>query len=105
MSIPKGPFYEYEVIISPDVRPKHVRRRILELAEDTPSWKASLATSVAHDHSRKLVACQPLPQPLLVRVPFYDEDEDPPANGAPASKEYTLTIRFARELETESLKR
>lgn len=104
MSIP-GPFYEYEVVIAPTTSTKRVKRRIFELAEDTQDWKATLAGSVAHDHSAKLVARKELPQPLTIRVPFYDEDEDPPARGATASKEYTLAIKFIQELETESLKR
>ncbi|KAF9444196.1 argonaute-like protein [Macrolepiota fuliginosa MF-IS2] len=105
VTIPKGPFYEYEIVIMPTVSIKRVRRRILELAEDTQDWKATLAGSVAHDHSAKLVARKQLPESLTIRVPFYDEDEDPPAPGAPAGKEYTLVVKFVQELETESLKR
>jgi eukaryotic translation initiation factor 2C len=105
MNIPKGPFYEYEVVITPGVTIKRVRKRILELAEDTETWKKVLAGSVAHDHSAKLVASKLLPQPLSFDVPFYDEDEDPPARGSVPRKTFTLTINFARDLETESLQK
>jgi eukaryotic translation initiation factor 2C len=105
VSIPKGPFYEYKIDITPSVSVRRVRRRILELAEDTQVWEATLKGSIAHDHSAKLVARQQLPQPLTVRVPFYDEDEDPPTPDTPAKKEYTLSIQFVQELETDSLKR
>ncbi|KAJ3563363.1 hypothetical protein NP233_g8987 [Leucocoprinus birnbaumii] len=104
VSIPKGPFYEYKVNITPAASVRRVRRRIFELAEDTAIWQTTLAGSVAHDHSAKLVARQRLPEPLTVRVAFYDEDEDPPAPGTPPKKEYTLTFEFIQELETESLK-
>lgn len=105
MSIPKGPFYEYQVVITPVVKIKHVKRRIFELAEDTNDWKATLAGFVAHDHSAKLVAHKLLPQPLTINVPFYDEDDDPPPEGVQAGKEYSLSIDFVQELETESIQR
>ncbi|KXN84381.1 Protein argonaute-2 [Leucoagaricus sp. SymC.cos] len=105
ISIPKGPFYEYKVTITPATSIRRVKRRILELAEDTQVWQATLAGSVAHDHSEKMVSRKRLPQPLTIRVPFYDEDEDPPAPGAQPRKEYTLSINFVCELETDSLKR
>ncbi|KAF5350531.1 hypothetical protein D9756_008708 [Leucocoprinus leucothites] len=105
ISIPKGPFYEYKIDITPAAKVKRLKQRILELAEDTSVWQSTLTGSVAHDHSAKLVARQLLPQPLTISVPFYDEDEDPPAPGTPAKKEYTLTFEFVQELETDSLKR
>lgn len=91
--------------MTPSTMIRRVKRRIFELAEDTQDWQTTLAGSVAHDHSAKLVARKQLPQPLTVRVPFYDEDEDPPAPGTQAKKEYTLTIEFVQELETDTLKR
>jgi eukaryotic translation initiation factor 2C len=105
MSIPKGPFYEYEVVTTPAVTIKRVRKRIFELAEDTETWKMLLAGCVAHDQSTKLVASKLLPQPLSFDVPFYDEDEDPPAKGSEPRKRFTLTVNFGRELETESLQK
>jgi hypothetical protein len=57
---------------------------------------------VAHDHSAKLIAARRLPQPLFIRVPFYEEDQDGPKKDG-SGKEYTLTIKFIQELETQSL--
>lgn len=105
MTIPKGPFYDYEVVTTPAVSIRRVRRRIFEIAEDTEPWKKILAGCVAHDHSAKLVASKLLPQPLSIDVPFYEEDDDPPAKGSQPRKMYTLSIKFARELETESLRK
>ncbi|KAF7762168.1 hypothetical protein Agabi119p4_8761 [Agaricus bisporus var. burnettii] len=105
MTIPKGPFYDYEVVTTPAVSIRRVRRRIFEIAEDTETWKKILAGCVAHDHSAKLVASKLLPQPLSIDVPFYEEDDDPPAKGSQPRKMYTLTIKFGRELETESLRK
>jgi hypothetical protein len=57
---------------------------------------------VAHDHSAKLIAARRLPQPLVIRVPFFDEDQDGPKRDG-TGKEYTLTIKFIQDLETRSL--
>ncbi|KAJ7201437.1 hypothetical protein GGX14DRAFT_371505, partial [Mycena pura] len=57
-----------------------------------------------HDHSAKLIAAKKLPQPLAIRVPFYDEDEDPPARGSKGYKEYTVTITYTLSLDMQALK-
>lgn len=79
-----------------------------------------MTNSVAHDHVSKLIAARSLPQPLEIKVPFTDEDEDagapakpqPQKGGKPGGKkggkkekvkEYVLTIKFVQELEMQSL--
>lgn len=121
VKVPKGPLYEYDVAINPAVSIKRVKRRIFQLAELTSDWaNAGMTGRVAHDHASKLIAATTLPQPLVIRVLFTDEDADQaPAPQQPAKpkggkkgdkkpgergpKEYTLTIKFVQELETESL--
>lgn len=101
VKVPKGPLYEYDVAISPSTAIKRVKRRIFQLAEQTPAWTAQgLRGSVAHDHSSKLISSRPLAQPLAIRVLFYDEDEAGPKQGG---KEYTLTITFIQNIDTSSL--
>ncbi|EIN14516.1 argonaute-like protein [Punctularia strigosozonata HHB-11173 SS5] len=103
VTVPKGPFYEYDVSITPTAGTaiKRVKRRIWHLAEDSPDWtQKGLKNNVAHDHSQKLIAARKLPQPLTIDIPFFEEEEDGPK---PGGKVYTLTITYVQELETESL--
>ena len=102
VKVPKGPLYEYDVSISPTAGTaiRRVKRRIFQLAEQTPDWaSAGLRGVVAHDHSSKLISARQLP-PLSIRVPFYDEDEQGPQ---PGGKEYTLTIEFIQTIDTSGL--
>ncbi|KAI6096159.1 ribonuclease H-like domain-containing protein [Pisolithus croceorrhizus] len=98
--------YEYDVAIAPaaGTSTRRVKRRIYELAEQTPAWKrAGLLGQVAHDNSAKLIAAKRLPEPLTIKVPYYDEDEQgPPATGG---KEYTLTIKFIQEIDTSCIEK
>lgn len=103
VKISKAPLYEYDVSISPvaGTAIKRVRRRIFQLAEQSPDWTANgLRGAVAHDHSAKLIAARQLPQPLLIRVPFYEEDQDGPQ---PGGKEYTLDITFIQTIDTTAI--
>ena len=78
-----------------------MRRRIFQLAEDTPDWASSgLKGNVAHDHASKAITAKQLPQPLTVTVPFFDEDED---ESQAAKKEYVLTFNFVQPIDTQSL--
>ena len=122
--VPKGPLYEYDVAVDPPVSVKRVKRRIFHLAEGTADWaNAGMRGTVAHDLSAKLIASKKLPQPLVIRVTYTDEDGGPPTEAPqPQGKgkggkgkgggkkeaspqEYTLTIKFIQELETQSLVR
>lgn len=101
VKVPKGPLFEYNVSISPTTTIRRVKRRIFQLAEQTADWtRSGLKGNVAHDHSQKLITAKRLPQPLTIRVPFYDEDEDGPKAGG---KEYTLTIEFGGNLDMQNL--
>jgi eukaryotic translation initiation factor 2C len=101
VKVPKIPLFEYTVSISPTTTIRRVKRRIFQLAEETPDWKRhGLKGNVAHDHAQKLIAAKKLPQPLTIRVPFFDEDEDGPKEGG---KEYTLTIEFSGNLDMQNL--
>ncbi|PSR75783.1 hypothetical protein PHLCEN_2v8900 [Hermanssonia centrifuga] len=120
VKVPKGPLYEYDVNITPAVSVKRVKRRIFQLAEQAVDWaNAGMSARVAHDHASKLIAADKLPQPLVITVPFTDEDEgeelpqskskggkkgDKKADKkVDKKKEYTLTITFVQDLETQSL--
>jgi len=106
VTIPKGPFYEYQISMAPSVSSKHMKRRIIQLAEDTLLWQSNLEGYVVHDHSSRLVACQRLSETLTITVPLYpEENERPPAPGSTPPPEYTLTFDFVRELEMDSLER
>lgn len=101
VQLPKGPLFEYDVTISPDPKTmKRVKRRIFQLAENSADWaRFGLKNAVAHDHSAKLISSKLLPQPLVITVPFVEEDEPT----KPSGKEYVLTIEFARNIDTSAL--
>lgn len=104
--VPKGPLYEYDVAITPvaGTANRRMKKRIYQLAEQTTAWKqAGMTNGVAHDGSAKLIAALLLPQPLAIKVPYYDEDESGPAQQG--GKEYTLTIKFIQEIDTSNLVR
>ena len=105
VQLPKGPLFEYDVTISPDPKTmKRVKRRIFQLAENSADWaRFGLKNAVAHDHSAKLVSSKLLPQPLVITVPFVEEDDTGPPK--PSGKEYVLTIEFARNIDTSALLR
>ncbi|KAJ2919770.1 hypothetical protein MD484_g671, partial [Candolleomyces efflorescens] len=103
VKVPKGPIYEYDVAITPKAKElaRRIKRRIFQLAEATPEWTSKgLKGVVAHDHSAKLVAAKPLPQPLTIEVQYYDENEEPPAKGG---KRYTMEITYIQPLDTGNL--
>lgn len=103
VSVGKGVVHEYDVAITPATAIRRVKRRIFQLAEESPEWASyGLKGTVAHDHSAKLIAAKPLPQPLSIRVQFYDEDENGPTA---RSKEYTLSITYIQEIDLEGLQR
>jgi eukaryotic translation initiation factor 2C len=101
VKVPKGPLFEYNVSISPAASVKRVKRRIFQLAEQTPEWRRNgLKDNFAHDHSQKLITARKLPQPLNIKVRFYDEDEGGPKAGG---KEYVLTLEFSGDLNMQNL--
>ncbi|KAF7968003.1 hypothetical protein HWV62_32204 [Athelia sp. TMB] len=105
VKVPKGPLSEYDVGIMPKAGTaiKRMKRRIWQLAEQTADWQAAgMKGWVAHDHSAKLIAGKKLPQPLVIRVPFYEEEQDGPKKDG-TGKEYILTIKYIQDIETLSL--
>ncbi|KAI0685180.1 argonaute-like protein [Cytidiella melzeri] len=118
VKVPKGPLHEYDVKIAPAVSIKRVKRRIFQLAEQTNDWgQAGMTGRVAHDHASKLISSFKLPQPLVIRITFSDEPDEAPrqqpakpkggkkdgGGKKPTPKEYTLTIEYIQDLETQSL--
>ncbi|TRM60656.1 ribonuclease H-like domain-containing protein [Schizophyllum amplum] len=101
--VPKRPLYEYDVQITPvaGTANRRVKKRIFQLAEQRPEWASlGLRNNVAHDSSSRMIAAKRLKEPIVVHVPYYDEDQDGPrADG----KEYTLTIEFIQEIDTSHL--
>ncbi|KAF5392022.1 hypothetical protein D9757_003266 [Collybiopsis confluens] len=103
VKVPQGPFYEYDVSITPaaGTANRRLKRRIFDLAEQSSDWnRQGLRGSVAHDHASKLVAAKKLPDPCTIHVAYYDEDEQGPT---PGGKEYTLTIQFTQNIDTSAL--
>ena len=100
---PNKSFFEYNVIIHPTAGTaiRRVKRRIFQLAENSSDWADfGLRGIVAHDYSSKLIASKELPQPLVIKIQYFDEDEAGPKSG---SKEYTLTIEFIQPIDTSAL--
>jgi eukaryotic translation initiation factor 2C len=101
--VPKGPLYEYDVNISPQVASnRRVKRRIFQLAEKTLDWDSNgLKGCVAHDFSAKLIAAKLLPQPLTITISYFEEDDE--SKIEQTRKEYTLTIKYIQPIETDGL--
>lgn len=107
VTLPKGPFHEYDVQIDPPAGNKRLRRRIFQLAEQTNEWKrAKMTHRVAHDHSSKLIAPNTLPQPLQIKIVYSDEGEDDEQRDKPREpKEYVLTIKYVQPIDTNAMLR
>ncbi|KAF7329744.1 Argonaute-like protein [Mycena kentingensis (nom. inval.)] len=104
--MPRGPLFEYDVAITPvaGTAARRVKKRIFELLEQSPQWtQYRLRNKVVHDSSAKLISISQLPQPLQIRVPFYDADETPLQPTDRGYKEYTLTITFTQPLDLAAL--
>ena len=100
IKLPRMSFFEYDVAIAPSSSVRRVKRRIFQLAEQTPDWTThGLTGRVAHDHSSKLVSVNKLPQPLVIKFPYTDEDE----TQTKTPKEFTLTIKYIKSLDTSNL--
>ena len=108
IKLPKMTIFEYDVAITPSTTIRRVKRRIFELAEATNDWTQHLKGKVAHDYSSKLVAVKRLPDPLVIKIIFKDEDEDTKDKDAKDKKkqkpkEYTLTFKLVKDLDTSNL--
>jgi len=112
VKVPKKTIFEYDVAITPSVAIRRVKRRIFQLAEATNDWtQHGLKGKVAHDFSSKLIAVNKLPDPLVIKIIFVDEDEDtkeakakePKDKKKQKPKEYTLTFKLVKDLDTSNL--
>jgi len=104
VKLPKKTIFEYDIAITPGVAVKRVKRRIFQLAEATNDWtKHGLKGKVAHDFSSKLVAVNKLPDPLVIKIIFVEDDEDAKDKKKQKPKEYTLTFKFVKDLDTNNL--
>ena len=105
VNVPRGPFHEYDMNLDPPVQNRRLKRRIFQLAEQTDEWKqAGLSGRVAHDHSAQMYAPMQFSTPLVIRIVYSDEDEDEEhhdQNREP--KEYTLTIKYTQQIDTQGL--
>jgi eukaryotic translation initiation factor 2C len=95
----KRTIYDYDVSITPTNGVKGKKSRIFYLLERIPSFVQHV-NHIAHDGSERMVSAQELPQPLSIEVPFYEDGESGPANDATV---YTVSITFARQLDTSDL--
>ena len=110
IKLPKKTIYEYDIAITPGTTIRRIKRRIFELAEASNDWtQHGLKGKVAHDFSSKLVAVSKLPEPLVIKIIFKDEDEDArdvkdaKDKKKQKPKEYTLTFKFVKDLDTSNL--
>jgi eukaryotic translation initiation factor 2C len=109
VKFPKRTIFEYDVAITPATAIRRVKRRIFELAEATNEWAQHLKGKVAHDFSSKVVSVNKLPDPLVIKIIFKDDDEDAKdakdakENKKQKPKEYTLTFKYVKDLDTSNL--
>lgn len=101
----QGNIYRYiaEIALSGDNRKltRRVKHRVFQLAAETVDWQqAGMSGHVAHDSAERLVASILLPQPLVIRGVYYDEEDSPPSEGG---AEYTLTLTFEEEVDQQTL--
>ncbi|PFH53610.1 hypothetical protein AMATHDRAFT_1253 [Amanita thiersii Skay4041] len=125
--LPKGPFYDYSVIVTEPNAPIEgsregkakkyasdntgnsdnaqeakinvsTRRRIFQLMKQQPLLLPF--PSIAHDFSHRLVSATKLPQPLEVPVQYIEEGEITPGEGAQV---YNVRIQFLKELDINGI--
>lgn len=103
VKLPKGPFYDYHVEITPSTDIKRIRARLFWLLEQSnqQGWR-EFVPFIAHDRSERLVAAKKLPQPLDVQLQFFEEGE---AGPNARSKTYTFAITLTAELPVAPLKK
>ena len=107
INVPKGPIHEYDIAIEPAANNKRLKRRIFHLAEQSNEWKqAGMTNKVAHDHSAKMYGAIKIPSPFEIKILYTDEDEEEEHRDQPrAPKEYTMTIKYTQEIDTQGLVR
>ncbi|EPQ53315.1 argonaute-like protein [Gloeophyllum trabeum ATCC 11539] len=98
VKVPKGVVYEYKITISPNVVGGE-KRRLFDLIEMQSQYQAH-RNYIAHDRSERLVSAKKLPDPLSLRIPYFEDGEQGPRQGA---KVYTVDITFQRDLDMRQL--
>lgn len=95
-------YYDYVVQISPEPKSQkaRVKRRVLALFEQNASIQPYI-NKIAHDGAQRLISAQPLPQPLLGNVEYFEDGDDGPPQNA---DRYSVEVKFSRELPTAPLK-
>jgi hypothetical protein len=95
-------YYDYVVSISgPKSDKDGVKIRVFELLEQQLGFR-DFAIHIAHDRSQRLVSSKPLPQPLELKIKYFDENQAGPGANA---DEYIVEIRLEKTLDTADLTR
>ncbi|KAH9840184.1 Piwi-domain-containing protein [Rhodofomes roseus] len=96
----KKTFYDYDVSVTPSAQAGRDRKiRIFQVLESHPDYQPHVGY-VAHDRSQRLISAKKLPQPLAISVRYIEEGETAPRADALT---FTVTIKFVRELDMNSL--
>ncbi|KAG1734940.1 ribonuclease H-like domain-containing protein [Suillus paluster] len=92
--------YTYNIKVEPTRKARDVQRRLLSLLEQTnnQTWQ-SVKFFVAYDGKERLVSAKELPQPMKIRVRFFEEEQMP----GPNSPEYTVSFELLRMWEIDEL--
>ena len=92
-------YYDYEIAFTPSGQAKGDRRgRIMQLVEQSRQFR-QYVPHIAHDGAQRLVSAKELPQPLEIAVKYIEEEND----NDPNALEFTVEIKYQRELETKLL--
>lgn len=93
-------YYDYAVSITgPKSEKDGIKIRIFELLERHPSFRA-YENHIAHDKSQRLVSAKLLPQPLSIKIAYFDEHQPGPSTDA---NHYTVEIKLVQTLATADL--
>lgn len=101
VKLPKGPWYEYTIEITPNDDLKYKRLRLFELLEQSPQCRPFLP-HIAHDSSQRLVSAKKLPDPLDIRILFIEEGAQLPG---PNAKTYNIHFSFVQVLDLSEINR
>ncbi|TFK46333.1 Piwi-domain-containing protein [Heliocybe sulcata] len=96
--VPKGLVYDYTISITPAIRGGE-KRRLFDLIEMRPEYQAH-QNYIAHDRGERLVSANRLPDPLSMRIPYFEDGEPGPRQDA---KVYTVEIAYQRDLDMNQL--
>lgn len=103
ISIDKDRFYEYSVEITPEPKSQkgRVKRRILDLFEQTRAG-AAVKSYIVHDGAGRLISARELPQPLSGTVSYYEAEDNGPSQRPTV---YEITVTYTKDLLLEPMKR